>query len=536
MSGKMPKGTNHFKITERMTEMKAKKRGLLFLLVCAVLLLAPCALQAATFDDVDDNSWFKEAVDYCYDKGYLVGVSDREFGPDVTMSRAMIVTVLYRFADEPAVSGASDFSDVAAGEWYSDAVIWGAEKGIVAGYDDKTFRPDKAVTREEIMAFFYRYVDEISEGDYHTATPDGRILDAFADKDKVGQWSRNAVRWCTSIGLISGAEGNIGPQAKSTRAQVASIIQRLDAYLAGKTFTYEVLPAEGGKAVPTGKFEMVEGALFYVRFVPDHGYKLESFRIITLDDSNPNFAENGYPYTELRPEDGVLDANGGYYCYNGLYNRKVQAKFTKLSGDYKSGMGQLVNRTYPISNAANATVGDLKTVQYSASGRNVQMRAEAAAALDRMIAAYRNENPGSPLYAQSGYRTYAYQKNLYQNQIARKGNNIYAAGVVSAIPGTSEHELGLAADLTYDGNLESSFGSSKQGKWLAAHCREYGFILRYPADQQKVTGIIYEPWHFRYVGKDIAADMAATGADTLEEYYGLALAAKDIDPYLPYLK
>ena len=81
-----------------------------------------------------------------------------------------------------------------------------------------------------------------------------------------------------------------------------------------------------------------------------------------------------------------------------------------------------------------------------------------------------------------------------------------------------------------------SFGSSRQGKWLAAHCGEYGFILRYPADKQMVTGIIYEPWHFRYVGKAVVAEMKAMGVTTLEEYYGLPLADKDITPYAPYLK
>jgi D-alanyl-D-alanine carboxypeptidase len=153
-----------------------------------------------------------------------------------------------------------------------------------------------------------------------------------------------------------------------------------------------------------------------------------------------------------------------------------------------------------------------------------------------MIADYKATYPGSTLYAQSGYRSNSTQVYLYNRQIGRQGGNVYKAGTISAVPGTSEHELGLAVDLTFDGSLVQSFGSTRQGKWLAAHCMEYGFILRYPADKERIVGIIYEPWHFRYVGLDVANDMKSLGVTTLEEYYGLYLTADQINPYLPYLK
>ena len=91
-------------------------------------------------------------------------------------------------------------------------------------------------------------------------------------------------------------------------------------------------------------------------------------------------------------------------------------------------------------------------------------------------------------------------------------------------------------DLTTDGTLLQSFGNTAEGKWLYAHCNEYGFILRYTYDKQMVTGIIYEPWHFRYVGKEIVSAMNEMGTVTLEEYYSLPLRDEDISPYAPYLR
>ena len=489
-----------------------KKTALLVSLLAVMMLFAPCSLQAAVFSDVPGSAWYADAVNYCYDKSYFAGMTETEFGPEVSMTRAMLVTVLYRCSGSPKVSGSNDFGDVPAGLWYTDAVIWVAEQKIVAGYEDGTFRPGSAVTRQEIMAFFRRYA--AAQGKDVTLSGDDRIFNSFSDKAAVGSWAADSVRWCTSLGLVCGYNGAVCPADTSTRAQIASMMMRLDSYFAGKMCTVSASAGSGGSVVPAGSFTIVENSSVCFRAVPSAGY--------TVD----HFAVNG------------VSKGGGVFCTvpTASMPQNLTVTFRKFSGNYQSGMAQLVNRTYPIPYAATNSISDLTSVKYPASGRDVKMRKEAAQALDRMIADYRSANPSSKLYAQSGYRSYSYQTTLYQNQVARKGNNIYAAGVVSAIPGTSEHELGLAVDLTYDGTLLQSFGSSRQGKWLAAHCGEYGFILRYPADKQMVTGIIYEPWHFRYVGKAVVAEMKAMGVTTLEEYYGLPLADKDITPYAPYLK
>ena len=480
-------------------------------LLMVAMLFATTPVQASVFKDVADNAWYAKAVSYCYDHNYFAGVSATEFGPDIFMDRAMLVTVLYRHAGEPTVEGVNPFSDVDDESWYGDAVIWGSQEGIVAGYTDRTFRPTIPVTRQEMMAFFQRYSAYLGKcASIPTKYP---IYNSFTDTKNVGAWAVNSVRWGTESGMLCGSEGKLLPLDRSTRSQVASVMMRLDSLYAGKMKTISSSAGANGSVVPAGSFSIVEGSAITFRAVPNN-------RCVVS-----NVVLNGV-------------SKGKYNSYTVSTNQNSQTirfDFRKLAGSYNSGMGQLVNRTYPIPNASSYHPSDLKTVRCSVSGRNVQLRSEAATALDKMVDAYHAAYPSSTLKAQSGYRTNSYQVTLYNNQISRKGNK-YAAGVVSAVPGTSEHELGLAVDLTRDGTLLESFGSTQQGKWLAAHCREYGFILRYPADKQLITGIIYEPWHFRYVGKDVVDDMRLTGATTLEEYYGLYLAPKDIDKYKPYLK
>lgn len=206
-----------------------------------------------------------------------------------------------------------------------------------------------------------------------------------------------------------------------------------------------------------------------------------------------------------------------------------------VEADPASGYGQLVNRTHPIENAETYEPDDLVEVAYAYNGNDQLLRKDAAEAMEAMIAAFKADYPDLPIYTKSGYRTYALQNTYYTNQISVYGN-AYEAATVSAIPGTSEHELGLAMDLTIDGSLTAGFEETTQGQWFLAHCNDYGYIHRYPKGSELVTGIIYEPWHFRYVGKDIAADMAAKNMSTLEEYYGLYLDDEDIDNYAPFLQ
>jgi len=152
------------------------------------------------------------------------------------------------------------------------------------------------------------------------------------------------------------------------------------------------------------------------------------------------------------------------------------------------------------------------------------LRHAAATALEKMYAAA--NQAGVPFYLLSGYRDYDMQKGLFNDYAAADG--VAAAETYSARPGHSEHQTGLAADLTECGGcgLSEAFGSTPQGVWLKQNAYRYGFILRYDQGQEPVVGFVFEPWHFRYVGVDVATDMHRKGVINLEEYFGLPAAPK----------
>ena len=146
-----------------------------------------------------------------------------------------------------------------------------------------------------------------------------------------------------------------------------------------------------------------------------------------------------------------------------------------------------------------------ETLKAAVPGQLQDMRADAAQALEEMFAACKADI-GVTLKAVSGYRSYQRQATIYQNKLDRVGSQAKADEYV-ARPGASEHQLALAMDVgqkSDDVNLTSSFGRTKGGKWVAEHCWEYGFILRYQEGWEDVTGYAYEPWHVRYVGKENA--------------------------------
>ncbi len=158
-------------------------------------------------------------------------------------------------------------------------------------------------------------------------------------------------------------------------------------------------------------------------------------------------------------------------------------------------------------------------VAFSYSGvlEKSHMRKEAAAALEQLFAASKKD--GLDLRAVSGYRSYKRQVAIYKNNIATKGQEY--TDRVSARPGTSEHQTGLAIDVSGPGigyGLEQSFGATKEGKWLKEHAPEYGFVIRYTENGESSTGYTWEPWHIRYIGKALAEDVTSKGM-TLEQYF-----------------
>ena len=182
----------------------------------------PAAPVGLPFAEVSGSDWVYNDVRYVYEKGIMDGTGADRFSPNAPLTRAMIVTILYRMAGSPSVSGSSDFTDVAAGKWFAKAVAWAAANGIVNGYGSGLFGPNDPVTREQLAAILYRYA--VYGG--MTAVTLEENLGSFADTAQLSAYAIQAMNWAVGQGLINGSGSNLVPKAQATRAQVAAIIHR----------------------------------------------------------------------------------------------------------------------------------------------------------------------------------------------------------------------------------------------------------------------------------------------------------------------
>ena len=173
------------------------------------------------FTDVLTSDWFYEDVAFAYENGLFAGTSDTTFSPNASMTRAMLVTVLYRLEGQPAVNGRSGFSDVQYNGYYEDAVTWAADNGIVNGTSTTTFSPNANVTREQMAAILYRYAQHKK---YNTAASSG--LNGFTDHASVSGYAAASLEWAVAEKLVNGSAGKLMPTGNATRAQVAAILHR----------------------------------------------------------------------------------------------------------------------------------------------------------------------------------------------------------------------------------------------------------------------------------------------------------------------
>lgn len=172
------------------------------------------------FTDVSWDHWAYSAVKRVYTRSLMVGVSDTSFAPGQALSRAMLASVLYRLAGEPAVTAENPFTDVPADRWYTDAVIWAAENGIVVGCGDGTFRPNAPATRAQTAVMLYAYANFAGRNTSQRAD-----LSAFADAADVPSWALAEMQWANAAQLILGRDGKLlAPNAETTRAEIASIL------------------------------------------------------------------------------------------------------------------------------------------------------------------------------------------------------------------------------------------------------------------------------------------------------------------------
>ena len=184
--------------------------------------LKTAGCPSTNFTDVEENGWYHTGVDFMVKNGFMNGVADDAFDVDGNLTRAQLVTILYRIAGEPESTATNPFADVADGQWYTNAVIWAAENGIVKGVNTTTFAPNDQITREQIATILFRYAKaEKVEGK----------LAGFPDAEKVSDYAADAMAWAVEQGLINGISESDGktylaPQETATRAQIAVILMR----------------------------------------------------------------------------------------------------------------------------------------------------------------------------------------------------------------------------------------------------------------------------------------------------------------------
>ena len=180
----------------------------------------PNAQKPVEFADVPKNAWYVGAVEYAVQNGLMNGVGGDQFNPEGSMTRAMLVTVLWRFEGEPE-AGKNTFSDVPNGQWYTDAVAWAAANGVVNGVGNNRFDPEGKITREQMATILYRYAEKKG-----IDTSKRAELGAFPDAKQVSAYAKDPVQWAVAEKIINGSDGKLLPQGDATRAQVATILMR----------------------------------------------------------------------------------------------------------------------------------------------------------------------------------------------------------------------------------------------------------------------------------------------------------------------
>lgn len=227
--------------------MKKRMLRLTLTLCLALSLLTGTASAAATptFADVQEGDWYVEDVAYVYEHGLMDGTAAYTFSPNGKATRAMVITILYRLAGQPASSGDSPFQDVRPSDWFSPAVAWAVTHGIANGTSATAFSPNAIITREQLAAFLYRYAQD--QGYDTSARAD---LSGYSDAGLVSSYATEALSWANATGLITGTTATtLSPQGSATRAQVATILSR---------FCQDVIP--GGYVSPAHMIRNLEGS------------------------------------------------------------------------------------------------------------------------------------------------------------------------------------------------------------------------------------------------------------------------------------
>ena len=291
--------------------------------------------SADGYSDVKESRWSRAAIMYVTEKGYMNGVSDGKFDPAGSMTRAMFVTVLWRRENSPAAEYRPDFSDVKSGKYYSKAVIWAKDKGIVSGVTGTTFDPDGKITREQLATMLYRYCSV-----KNLYVDDKGDVSSFSDKSKIHSYASDALSWAVGVGLIGGVtKDSLDPRGLATREQVATILKRFDEAdiitLADYYRPYVEQMADYAELMLAEKAESV-------RNDPDHNgdFLVWDWGVLVVGLIEAGRYEAVADFVELWLDYGgredVLPCDPGLTCYAvlALYEKTGEQKYADLAHEF----------------------------------------------------------------------------------------------------------------------------------------------------------------------------------------------------------
>ena len=210
--------------------MKKNAISIAFVCIIAAIIVSGAvdanaeATGTQAYADVSEAAWYKASVDYVTAHGLMNGIGDNRFDPEGTVTRGMLVTILYRMDGSPDVTGAPTFQDVRKGSYYENAVIWATSNAVVHGYSTTVFAPDDSVTREQVAAILYRYT-----GTGAGPTADQKAVSQYSDAKEISDYARDAMVWAVREGLVSGTgQTQLEPKGQASRAQISAIMMRYD--------------------------------------------------------------------------------------------------------------------------------------------------------------------------------------------------------------------------------------------------------------------------------------------------------------------
>lgn len=436
--------------------------------------------QASAASSFRDVTTFKKEVDFLAGQGIINGFPDGSFQPAATITRLDAVRMILREMKPKKTTvpdpGFADLKPGAAGyEEVAKAVQLGFIEGKETGKGIKYFDAKGALTRAEMAKILTKA---------YRLTADKGV--SFSDVSSA-HWANAYISRLATAGITNGFPGGtFKPAEPLQRQHFAGFMARLLApelfpiakAQPGKTVTYTTIDQLNMRSKP-GVGNPIVGSIPRGKTVEYLGKDANWYKV--KYGKKTGWVNSAYLSNETPGKAAVYPAPS-----------------VGTPGTYASGV-LIVNKKYGLPSSYNPGASKL-----------------ARKALDAMTSEAKKQ--GIKLTAFSGFRSYAYQKELYNSYVSKHG--AAEANRFSAKPGYSEHQTGLAFDFGGSDQsqwLKESFAATKEGKWLAANAHRYGFILRYPKGKEKITGYMYEPWHYRYLGSELAGQVKNSGK-TLEEY------------------